>query len=81
MSARPHATVGSLALIGIAVAGMAVAMFLREDPAMTAGAMAGMVALGLALAAMAGLLYVPLLRNHPRRHAGFSGWRRGRAAV
>jgi hypothetical protein len=36
---------------------------------------------GVALLGPLGLLYVPLLRSHPPRHAGFTGWRRGRAAV
>jgi hypothetical protein len=74
-----YAVVGSLALIGLAVAGMAVAMFARNDPAMSAGGMVMMVALGLALGAMAGYLYGPLFsagrapvratrtRTHPAR--------------
>jgi hypothetical protein len=58
-----YAVVGSLALIAVAVAGMAVATYVRADPAMSAGAMAAMVALGTALAAMAAYLYAPLLRS------------------
>jgi hypothetical protein len=56
-----YAVVGSLALIGVAVAGMAVSMFIRDDPAMSAAGMSVMVALGAALAAMAVALYAPLL--------------------
>jgi hypothetical protein len=55
-----YAVVGSLALIGVAVAGMAVAMFVRDDPAMTAGGLATMVTLAFVLAAMAVHLYAPL---------------------
>lgn len=62
-----YAVVGSLALIGLAVAGMAVAMLARDDPSMTAGAMATMVALGAALAAMAAYLYAPLVRGGEHR--------------
>jgi hypothetical protein len=57
-----YAVVGSLALVGLAVAGMAVAMFLRDDPAMSAGGMAMMVALGGALGALAAYVFAPLLR-------------------
>jgi hypothetical protein len=67
--ARPalYAVVGWLALVGIAVAGMAVAMMLRHDPAMSGAAMAVMVALAAGLSTMAALLYGPLLR---RRRSG-----------
>ena len=58
-----YAVVGWLALVGTAVAGMAIAMFARDDPSMSAGAMVVMTVLALALVAIAVLLYAPVVRR------------------
>jgi hypothetical protein len=63
--ARPglYALTGWFALVGAAVAGMAIAMQVRADPAMTMSQMIVMSGLGVALIALAGLLYAPVLRG------------------
>jgi len=58
-----HAVVAWFALVGVAVAAMAVAMYAREDPAMSAGQLVVMVVLGAMVAALAVALYAPLLRR------------------
>lgn len=58
-----YAVTAWLALVGTAVAGMAVAMLLRDDPTMTAGGATAMVILAGALVAIAGVLFAPLLRR------------------
>jgi hypothetical protein len=61
-----YGVVAWLALVGAAVAGMAIAMLARDDPSMSAGAMAAASALALALVAIAGLLYAPVVRGARR---------------
>ena len=63
--ARPglYALTGWFALVGVAVAGMAIAMQLRGDPAMTVMQMIVMTVLGAALSALAVVLYAPVLRR------------------
>jgi hypothetical protein len=58
-----YAVVAWLALIGTAVAGMAIAMRLQDQPSMTAGAMAVMLALAAMLLAVAVTLFAPVLRR------------------
>lgn len=59
---------GWFGLTGAAVAAMAIAMSANDDPSTTAAGTAFMTALGLAFAALAVSVYVPLL--HPRRASG-----------
>jgi hypothetical protein len=63
--ARPglYALTSWFALVGAAVAGMAIAMQLRDDSAMTAPQMLVMTILGGLLLALAGALYAPALRR------------------
>jgi hypothetical protein len=63
-----YALTGWFALVGTAVAGMAIAMQARDDPAMTVAQMVLMTALGAALVALAALLYTPVLRETPGTH-------------
>jgi hypothetical protein len=58
-----HAVVSWYALVGVAVAAMAITMFARDDPAMAGGQMAAMVGLGMLNVALALTLYAPLLRR------------------
>src|SRR4051794_39150803 len=58
-----YALTGWFALVGAAVAGMAIAMQLRDDPAMTVAQMLVMTVLGGLLVALAGALYAPALRH------------------
>jgi hypothetical protein len=64
-----YGVVGWLALVGTAVAGMAVAMQAREDPAMSAPQMSVMVVLGMLLVAIAAGLFGPVLRGARRTTA------------
>ena len=57
-----YALTGWFALVGAAVAGMAIAMQLRHDPAMTVPHMVVMSVLGGLLIALATALYAPVLR-------------------
>jgi len=67
--ARPalYALSGWFALVGAAVAGMAIAMELRGDPAMTAAQAFVMTLLGGVLAALAIALYAPVIRGAAAR--------------
>jgi hypothetical protein len=56
-----YALASWFALVGAAVAGMAIAMQVRADPAMTPAQMIVMTVLGAALIALAVVLYVPVL--------------------
>jgi len=58
-----YALTGWFALVGSAVAAMAVAMQIRSDPAMSLAQMATMSVLGAILAAVATALYLPALRR------------------
>src|SRR3954451_794380 len=58
-----YALTGWFALVGAAVAGMAIAMQLRDDPAMTVPQMLLMVILGGVLIALAAALYAPAVRH------------------
>jgi hypothetical protein len=58
-----YAVVAWLALIGTAVAGMAVAMRLQGQPSMSVGAMVVMLALAVMLLGIAVLLYAPVVRR------------------
>jgi hypothetical protein len=58
-----YALTSWFATVGVAVAGMAIAMQLRDDPSMTLAQMLLMVLLGALLLALAVILYVPLLRR------------------
>src|SRR4051794_29958470 len=58
-----YALTGWFALVGAAVAGMAIAMQLRDDPAMTVPQMLVMVILGGVLIALAAVLYAPAVRH------------------
>ena len=65
-----YALTGWFALVGAAVAGMAIAMQLRGDPAMSLPQMALLTVLGAVLVALAVVLYAPLLRARVGRAAG-----------
>ena len=56
-----YALTGWFALVGTAVAGMAIAMQLRDDPAMAPPQLALMIVLGAVLVAQALVLYLPAL--------------------
>jgi hypothetical protein len=58
-----YALVAWLALVGVAVAGMATAMYARDDPAMSGVQLGMMVGLGALVAALAVVLFAPLLRR------------------
>jgi hypothetical protein len=60
-----YALTGWFALVGAAVAGMAIAMQVRADPAITLTQMIVMTVLGAALIALAAVLYAPVLRITP----------------
>jgi hypothetical protein len=65
-----YALTGWFALVGAAVAGMAIAMQLRDEPAMTVPQMLLMTVLGGVLTALAGALYTPALQHRtPVREA------------
>jgi hypothetical protein len=66
--ARPglYALTGWFALVGAAVAAMAIAMQVRHDAAMTVPQMLVMTALGAALITLAAALYVPAVRREVR---------------
>lgn len=57
-----YAVVAWYALVGTAVAAMAIAMYVRDDPAMSAAQMVVMSALGAAMVALAVTLHAPLVR-------------------
>ncbi len=57
-----YTVVGWLGLVGLAVAGMAIVMYVNDDPTSSAGSTVAMSGLGLAYAALALALYRPLLR-------------------
>jgi hypothetical protein len=76
-----YAILGWYALVGAAVAAMAVAMQLRDDPAMTVGQMASMSILGALLVALAVATYAALVRSgrlSRRRESHGRGGRRPR---
>jgi hypothetical protein len=58
-----YAVVGWFGLVGPAVAGMAIAMYMNDDPNASAGVAVFMTALGLAFALLAVILYRPLFRR------------------
>jgi hypothetical protein len=58
-----YAVVAWFALVGVAVGAMAVAMYLRDDPASSVPSAAMMVVLGLGFAAIAAFLAAPLARR------------------
>jgi hypothetical protein len=60
-----YALTGWFALVGAAVAGMAITMQVRADPAMTLMQMIVMTVLGAALIALAVVLYAPVVRHAP----------------
>lgn len=58
-----YAVVGWFGLVGPAVAGMAVAMYVNDDPTASGGNVAVMTVLGLGFASLAAVLYRPLLAS------------------
>jgi hypothetical protein len=58
-----YTSVGWFALVGPAVAGMAIAMYADDDPNASAASVASMTALGLVFALLAAFLYRPLFRR------------------
>jgi hypothetical protein len=64
-----YAIVGAYLLLGTSVTGMGAAMWLTDDPDASATQLVGLAALTLALAAVSGYLYRPLL-HHPRVATG-----------
>ncbi|HET6547755.1 MAG TPA: hypothetical protein VFG79_04815, partial [Solirubrobacter sp.] len=62
-----YALTGWFALVGTAVAGMAIAMQARDDPAMAPPQLVLMSVLGAVLVAQAAALYVPALRRPARK--------------
>lgn len=61
-----YAVVSWFGLVGVAVGAMAVAMYLRDDPASSVASAAMMVVLGLGLAALAAFLAAPLVRRQSK---------------
>ena len=61
-----YTVAGWFALVGPAVAAMAIAMYINDDPNATAGNAVFMTALGLAFATLAVVLYWPLVRPQSR---------------
>jgi hypothetical protein len=61
-----YAVVSWFALVGVAVGAMAVAMYLRDDPASSVASAAMMVVVGFAFAAIAAFLTAPLVRRHSK---------------
>jgi hypothetical protein len=59
-----YLVVGWLGLVGPAVAGMAIAMHINDDPTTTTGGTVLMIVLGLAYAALAVAVFRPLFRRH-----------------
>jgi hypothetical protein len=60
-----YVVVGWLALVGPAVAAMAISMYVHDDPNASLGLVALMTTLGIGLAALAAFLCWPLLRTSP----------------
>lgn len=60
-----YAVAGWFGLVGAAVAAMAIALYVNDDPTATAGGTVFMTALGLAFAALAVYVYLPLLERGP----------------
>lgn len=58
-----YAVVGWFGLVGPAVAGMAVAMYVNDDPTASGGNVAVMTVLGLSFASLAAVLYRPLFAS------------------
>lgn len=58
---------GWFALVGCAVAAMAVVMRVKGDPPMSTGEMAAFLALALGLGSLAGELYRPVVSGRPGR--------------
>jgi hypothetical protein len=58
-----YAVVSWLALVGVAVGGMAVAMFVRGEPTMSVAGMGSMALLGLGLVGIAAAIFAPLVRE------------------
>jgi len=69
-----YAVTGWFALVGAAVAGMAIAMRVRADPAMTVPQMIVLTVLGAALIALAVALYAPVLRHTLAARKPTSAW-------
>lgn len=61
-----YAVVGWLGLVGLAVAGMGIAMYANDDPIASGAGVAFMTVLGLAFAALAVILYRPLCGSSAR---------------
>ncbi|MGH2946465.1 MAG: hypothetical protein ACRDPC_09450 [Solirubrobacteraceae bacterium] len=61
-----YAVVSWFALVGVAVGAMAVATYLRDDPASSVASAAMMVVLGLGFAAIAAFLAAPLVRRQSK---------------
>lgn len=62
-----YAVVAWFALVGIAVAAMAIVMYLRDDPGASLGGAIAMSLLGVAFAAIAGALGLPIARGERSR--------------
>jgi hypothetical protein len=62
-----YALAGGYALLGAAVAGMAITMWLNHDPDSSLGMVVASTSAAVTVAALAGLLYRPLLRSRRRR--------------
>jgi hypothetical protein len=75
-----YALTGWFALVGAAVAGMAIAMQLRDDPAMTAPQLVVMIVLGGLLIGLACMLYAPALRRRMTVRRGAGGRPRRRTS-
>ena len=61
-----YAVVGWFGLVGPAVAAMAIAMYVNDDPNASAGSALSMTGLGVAFALLALILYWPLFRSNSR---------------
>jgi hypothetical protein len=70
-----YAVVGWLALVGPAVAGMAITMYVNDDPNASIGLMSLMTALGVGLASLAAFLYRPLFGRDQARATPVGGAR------
>jgi hypothetical protein len=64
-----YALAGGYALLGASVAGMAITMWLNHDPDSSLGMVLASTSAALTVAALASLLYRPLLRSGRRRPA------------
>jgi len=64
-----YTVVGWFALVGLAVAAMAITMYANDDPNASGASAAFMTTLGVALAVLALFVVKPLFRAHPRSKA------------